>query len=698
MNFRHYPAFLALPLLTVALAAQGTLSQHGEVVFGAGLPMPSSFGASPNDFPAGAVMLAGDLGSSALQPMIDANGTVMMRVQARPDAALGIHAGNNMALLRGRNAADLRMVLRRDDPISGLPATTRINGGFALRTFRQSSLGDHLLVVTEIDDATVPSNTPTTADEVLLVGQAGALQVLMREGDPVPGAGGGVFGPVEVLELHLNDAGRALFRNRMPTGIGGVTTANNSIVMVGTAGNLTTMLREGSPWNGVGATGEVVGVAGADTNHAARFLRQWDDGRILHDLRFVVPSGSATSTANDSALAVWNNGTDTILVREGDQAPGMPLGAVFADNGLNTFPGITASAHNRAGQFVFSAVFPAGPGGVTAADDQALFLYDGSSLSLVAREGDPAPAAFGAGITLAPFLGTSVLTENGNVGFAAALGGAVTASNDSAILFGQPGALAPIVREGDAVPGYPGFVFGPFDNTNTTVFAANDSGCLLFRAGIANRVGRFVMVQYTPEHGLAIHLDPNDPVAAPLGTTTLPVGFGAVIAATSDSAQTVLNHQGDVAFVLSATGAESSTIGCTYVRGHLGSLLARPASLPATGGSQQFGLDAGSANGNAIYLLAGTLSGTRPGFVYEGKTIPLNQDVWFQLSLGAANSSVYPGSFGFLDAQGRANAAFQFPSGIGGFGGALFHHAFVVIDPVTAQLRHVSEAASVRMF
>ena len=46
----------------------------------------------------------------------------------------------------------------------------------------------------------------------------------------------------------------------------------------------------------------------------------------------------------------------------------------------------------------------------------------------------------------------------------------------------------------------------------------------------------------------------------------------------------------------------------------------------------------------------------------------------------------------------KASAAFQFPTGVGGFGGALFHHAFVVIDPVTVQLRHVSEAASVRMF
>ena len=64
-----------------------------------------------------------------------------------------------------------------------------------------------------------------------------------------------------------------------------------------TLGNLQLNPRAGVLFIGIhDKTGEVVGVAGPDTSYPARFLRPLDDGRILHDLRFVVPSGSATST------------------------------------------------------------------------------------------------------------------------------------------------------------------------------------------------------------------------------------------------------------------------------------------------------------------------------------------------------------------------------------------------------------------
>jgi hypothetical protein len=58
----------------------------------------------------------------------------------------------------------------------------------------------------------------------------------------------------------------------------------------------------------------------------------------------------------------------------------------------------------------------------------------------------------------------------------------------------------------------------------------------------------------------------------------------------------------------------------------------------------------------AAYAVAFSLSGIVPGIVLPGGTLPLVPDGLFLASLGAANSPLFPGTQGALDANGRATA------------------------------------------
>ncbi|MEC7583382.1 MAG: metallophosphoesterase [Planctomycetota bacterium] len=105
-----------------------------------------------------------------------------------------------------------------------------------------------------------------------------------------------------------------------------------------------------------------------------------------------------------------------------------------------------------------------------------------------------------------------------------------------------------------------------------------------------------------------------------------------------------------------------------------------PALSVTAGGAQTFEIDAGVENAGRAMVLAGSF-GSSPGFAIQGIHVPLNPDPWLIGSLHVANGSMYPGSSGILDSNGKATAAFVLPPGIGAplLGMSLFH-AYVVVE------------------
>ena len=120
-----------------------------------------------------------------------------------------------------------------------------------------------------------------------------------------------------------------------------------------------------------------------------------------------------------------------------------------------------------------------------------------------------------------------------------------------------------------------------------------------------------------------------------------------------------------------------------------------PSELSAsTGGAQTLALDARLEHAGRPYLFLGSLSGSLPGAPVDGQVLPLNFDGYTALGLLAPNVPPLASSLGVLDAQGRGLAGFTlFPGYPPSVVGLALHHAYVVLDPATAEVRLASNAA-----
>ena len=97
------------------------------------------------------------------------------------------------------------------------------------------------------------------------------------------------------------------------------------------------------------------------------------------------------------------------------------------------------------------------------------------------------------------------------------------------------------------------------------------------------------------------------------------------------------------------------------VRGGIGtSLEADRYTLPAaSGGALTFVLDAGSSHAGRNYIVAGSLSGTKPGSTVSSLTVPLKLDAFSWLTIALTNTPMFSGFGGTLDGSGRAVARFD---------------------------------------
>lgn len=123
--------------------------------------------------------------------------------------------------------------------------------------------------------------------------------------------------------------------------------------------------------------------------------------------------------------------------------------------------------------------------------------------------------------------------------------------------------------------------------------------------------------------------------------------------------------------------------------GSRATLLANPMRMALeSGGTLTLTLDAGAENAGMVFALGGSLSGSSPGFVFQGQRIPLNQ----------RGDPYYPHSLrlGRLDGEGRATVAVVLPSVQSGEPLAFLkdrtlHHAFALWDG--RRFTHVSNVA-----
>ncbi len=103
----------------------------------------------------------------------------------------------------------------------------------------------------------------------------------------------------------------------------------------------------------------------------------------------------------------------------------------------------------------------------------------------------------------------------------------------------------------------------------------------------------------------------------------------------------------------------------------------------AAGGAQAVAVQPGPAFAGALYFVAGSASGTVPGFSFGGVAVPLNPDAYFLFSVAHPGVPPLYGTLGLLDASGFAPAAFALPPGFDpSLAGVVLHHAALLLQPV----------------
>ena len=96
------------------------------------------------------------------------------------------------------------------------------------------------------------------------------------------------------------------------------------------------------------------------------------------------------------------------------------------------------------------------------------------------------------------------------------------------------------------------------------------------------------------------------------------------------------------------------------------------------GGTQRLTVNAGKTHANRLYWIFGSITGTTPGVNLLGVHIPLNPDLYTDVTIGFALPPIFVNFKGTLDANGLAAASFIVPSNLPLPSGFTFHHAYVV--------------------
>lgn len=189
-------------------------------------------------------------------------------------------------------------------------------------------------------------------------------------------------------------------------------------------------------------------------------------------------SGPGVTTNNDTGLWAGAPGSQALLAREGDSAPGTG-GATF----LVLAP-FTGTNINGTGQVAFSG-FLTGTGITSGVNDRGFWSGAPGSVGLLARIGDNAPGA-GTGVVFSSFVFPSITFNSaGQAAFIGTVSGTgVTLNNDTGIWVGAPGSVSLAVREGDAAPDTElNTVFSGFSNHRL-----NASGQLAFNATVTGPI------------------------------------------------------------------------------------------------------------------------------------------------------------------------------------------------------------------
>jgi len=545
LHVRPIPSTVSALLVLAGLAgsaqAQGLVTTKGTIVAYVGDAVPDANGTPISGLTFG--------GSSALadNPVLDESGRILFRARLI-DNPLTLTPINERAYFYGSSRSDLRLVVQGGDQAPGMApgVLLRTAGGISssLTAAVRLSPDGRLWWGSNVDDGAV---TITSANsEALFGGPFGSQSLLVQKGDAAPGTVGASFNQAFVgispVTAGMNRNGRLFFMAAL-TGGDVVTTSglnNQTGLFAGLPGALELVARKGNPVSGLG------GAVAVDTFSTMTTLLVMNDAdQLLYDVALSTTQGGATAT-NDRALMVHvPGGPSTVLVREGDSAPGTSPSATFnAISGDAWAPGQSGNCWTRLGTTCFVSDLRGGDV-VAGVNDRAVFTGGVGTLALAVRKGDAAPGTDGVFANFAT--AGCMINAAGRLSITASLsGGTTTSANDSGIWTGLPGALTLVVREGQVMPGTGGSVAGAFSLTSsptTTTTYFNDQSRCLFNVSLTGGTTTGTSLwTWDPAFGLAPVVLNGDSIEVNPAVFRTVNGFGAVQPSNTDGASLHFGH------------------------------------------------------------------------------------------------------------------------------------------------------------
>ena len=304
----------------------------------------------------------------------------------------------------------------------------------------------------------------------------GSLHLVARTGDIAPDSGGKRFDHLFIPSL--NNLGETAFSANFQNASSG-----DGGIYVERGGVLELVARRGTPAAGfpIGATVDVT---------AAHTLG--DDGEVGY-AAFVKPETGGVTTAD--AHAVWgsSSGTQRLIARAGESAPGMPDNIVF--NGFGT----PIKAGNL---LMFAASLRTDAG--NPLDVLGLWIEKNGILEMAGLVPESIPGTNEETI----FFGFNELRVNrsGQLSFSGRLTAPSPAPQEgNAIYSDVGGAFEMIAREGDHAPGTPSGT--RFRDLAQTRYGFSDSGQIAFLAGLVGGdvnpwLGRDIPPEFVNDHGI----------------------------------------------------------------------------------------------------------------------------------------------------------------------------------------------------
>lgn len=404
------------------------------------------------------VALSGDVapvGGGVLPPFPRFDNQIFHGISVNADGQVAFYANltgvgidvSNQVGIWSEGSGSLGLVARRGNQAPGTPFGVKLAALShpVLNDVGQSAFRGSL---------TGPSTDATNLIGIWSEG-SGSLNLVARAGDHAPGTLGGIsflgerdlgggFADFGMYEPVFNAAGKTAFSAYL-TGPG-IDETNDLGIWSEGSGSLALVAREGNQAPGTPFGVKFGGLSDTPVLNSA--------GSTAFRGRVVGPGVDST---NENGIWAENRPGAIglgLVVRDGEAAPGTPLGVNFS----SFFPPVI----NDAGEIAFTGNLT-GPG-VDSTNDQGVWSEGSGPMSLVARAGNPAPGT-PFGIDFA-FFRHVVINAEGKTAFRGLLTGpGIDTSNREGIWSDASGSLTLIARESVAAPGTaPGVNFGELNN------------------------------------------------------------------------------------------------------------------------------------------------------------------------------------------------------------------------------------------